>query len=166
MRKVIVAATQMACLDDIQQNIATAEKLVREAAAKGAQIVLLQELFEGPYFCQDELPEFLDLAQPMKDHPTLAHFSRLAKELSVVLPVHFLNSRMWLVSTLLRLLMLMAASLASIVKHTYPMALVIKKNFIFPQAIPVIGFGTQQLDELVWVYAGINGFLNQPVRWH
>lgn len=89
MRKVIVAATQMACLDDIQQNIATAEKLVREAAAKGAQIVLLQELFEGPYFCQDELPEFLDLAQPMKDHPTLAHFSRLAKELSVVLPVSF-----------------------------------------------------------------------------
>lgn len=89
MRKVRVAATQMSCVDDIQQNIATAEKLVREAAGKGAQVILLQELFEGLYFCQDELAEFLDRAKLLTDHPTLAYFSQLAKELSVVLPISF-----------------------------------------------------------------------------
>ena len=89
MRKITVAATQMACVDGAQENIATAEKLVREAAAKGAQVILLQELFEGLYFCQDELPDFLDRAKPVKDHPTLAHFSQLAKALGVVLPISF-----------------------------------------------------------------------------
>ena len=89
MRKITVAATQMACVDDLQQNIATAEKLLREAASKGAQVILIQELFENLYFCQDELSEHLALAQPAKDHPTLAHFSKLAKELNVVLPVSF-----------------------------------------------------------------------------
>ena len=51
MRNVTVAATQMACSWDTQTNIEHAERLVREAAAKGAQIILLQELFETPYFC-------------------------------------------------------------------------------------------------------------------
>jgi len=63
--------------------------LVREAAGQGAQVILVQELFEGLYFCQDELPKFLDRAQPVKDHPTLAYFSELAKELEVVLPISF-----------------------------------------------------------------------------
>lgn len=52
MRKVTVAATQMACSWDREATLAKAEKLVREAAAKGANIILLQELFETPYFCQ------------------------------------------------------------------------------------------------------------------
>jgi N-carbamoylputrescine amidase len=87
MRQVTVAATQMACSWDHAGNIARAEALVRHAAAEGAQIILLQELFETPYFCQDELPEFFSLATPLAENPAIAHFARIAKELAVVLPI-------------------------------------------------------------------------------
>ena len=89
MREVTVAATQMACSSNLEENVATAEKLVRDAARAGANIILIQELFEGLYFCQDELPEFFDQSKPVKDHPTIAHFQSLAKELEVVLPISF-----------------------------------------------------------------------------
>lgn len=89
MRTVTVAATQMACTWDIPGNIARAESLIRKAAAKGAQIVLIQELFEAPYFCQDQIGEFFDMAKPFEYNPLIAHFSRLAAELDVVLPVSF-----------------------------------------------------------------------------
>ncbi|MFK7868901.1 MAG: N-carbamoylputrescine amidase [Roseobacter sp.] len=89
MREVTVAATQMACSDDVDENIAKGENLIRQAAASGANIILLQELFEGLYFCQDEDPRHLKRARPAEGHPTLAHFQSLAKELGVVLPVSF-----------------------------------------------------------------------------
>lgn len=88
-RTVTVAATQMACSWDLPGNIARAEKLVREAASKGAQIVLIQELFEAPYFCQDQIAEFFDLAKPAHDNPLIEHFAALAEELNVVIPVSF-----------------------------------------------------------------------------
>ena len=89
MRKVTVAAIQMACSPDRDKNIANADRLVRQAAGDGANIILLQELFEDVYFCQNERPEDLDRAAPADGHPTLAHFQALAKELGVVLPVSF-----------------------------------------------------------------------------
>ncbi|RJF87757.1 N-carbamoylputrescine amidase [Oleomonas cavernae] len=89
MRNVTVAATQMACDWDTVGNIARAEGLVRAAAAQGAQIILIQELFETPYFCQDQIHDFFDLAQPFDDNPLIAHFARLAAELQVVLPVSY-----------------------------------------------------------------------------
>ncbi|MFA5677164.1 MAG: N-carbamoylputrescine amidase [Pseudomonas sp.] len=88
-RLVTVAATQMSCSWDRQANIAKAEQLVRQAAAQGAQIILIQELFETPYFCQKPNPEYLQLATSVEDNPAIAHFSRLAKELEVVLPISF-----------------------------------------------------------------------------
>jgi N-carbamoylputrescine amidase len=87
MRKVTVAATQMACGTDAAANIARAEKLVRDAAAKGAQIILIQELFETPYFCQDEIHAFFNLAKPLSENAAIAHFAPIAKELGVVLPI-------------------------------------------------------------------------------
>jgi N-carbamoylputrescine amidase len=87
MRKVTVAATQMACEADASANIARAEKLVREAAAKGAQIILIQELFETRYFCQDEIHAFFNLAKPLSENAAIAHFAPIAKELGVVLPI-------------------------------------------------------------------------------
>jgi N-carbamoylputrescine amidase len=92
MRRVTLSATQMACTEDREANIARAESLVRRAAGEGADIVLLQELFEGPYFCQDELPEHLARARPAEEHPNLARFERLAAELGVVLPVSFFEA--------------------------------------------------------------------------
>ena len=87
MTSLTVAATQMACGTDRSKNIAQGEKLVREAAAKGAKLILLQELFETPYFCKDVKPAFMDLALPVEENPAVAHMSALAKELGVVLPV-------------------------------------------------------------------------------
>lgn len=89
MRQVTVAATQMACSWNREANLAEAEALLREAAGRGAQVVLIQELFETPYFCVDQKQEHFALAHPAKDHPLLARMSTLAQELGVVLPVSF-----------------------------------------------------------------------------
>lgn len=89
MRHVTVAATQMACDWDRERNVARAEELVREAASRGAHVVLLQELFETPYFCKDQVSQYFGLAHSVDDHPLLMRMSRLAAELGVVLPVSF-----------------------------------------------------------------------------
>lgn len=89
MRQVTLAATQMACSWDTDQNIATADRLVREAAGRGANIILIQELFETPYFCQDQFSDFHVLARPLAGNALVAHFARLAQELGVVLPVSY-----------------------------------------------------------------------------
>jgi len=89
MRTVTLAATQFACGWDIEKNLARAEALVRQAAGQGAQIILLQELFETPYFCQDQSADHYALARPFADNPVIARFARLAGELGVVLPVSF-----------------------------------------------------------------------------
>ena len=89
MREVTVAATQMACNWDRDRNVARAEALVRDAARRGASIVLLQELLETPYFCKDQSARHFALAQPIEGHPLIARMSRLAAELRVVLPVSF-----------------------------------------------------------------------------
>src|SRR5580698_6743997 len=87
MSKVTVAATQMACSWDRDANMARAEKLIREAARRGANVVLIQELFETPYFCKDHDSGHFDLAKPLEGHPAVEHFRGLARELDVVLPV-------------------------------------------------------------------------------
>ncbi|WP_417584642.1 N-carbamoylputrescine amidase [Nitrincola sp.] len=89
MRKVSVAATQMPCGWDVEENIASAEALVRQAHAQGAQIILLQELFERCYFCQKQIYDYLSFATTLEDNPAIAHFSRIAAELQVVLPISF-----------------------------------------------------------------------------
>ena len=89
MRPLVVAAVQMAMTDDVATNVATAERLVRDAAARGARLIQIPELFEGHYFCTDQLAEHMTRARPLEGHPTIAHFSRLAAELRVVLPVSF-----------------------------------------------------------------------------
>ncbi len=88
-RIVSVAITQMACSWDVSANIAKAEQLVREAAKQGAQIILLQELFETPYFCKKPNPDYLQLATTVADNPAIVHFQKIAKELKVVLPISF-----------------------------------------------------------------------------
>ncbi|NLL80101.1 MAG: N-carbamoylputrescine amidase [Clostridiales bacterium] len=89
MRKVTVAATQMSCGPGREENIKKAEKLVRQAAGKGANIILLQELFETLYFCQKEKENYFALASAKEENAAIRHFSKLAKELQVVLPISF-----------------------------------------------------------------------------
>lgn len=86
-RPLIVATTQFACSWDLQSNLDQAEQLVRQAAAQGAQLILLQELFATPYFCIEQDHKHLALAEEFSSSPLLKRFSALAKELGVVLPL-------------------------------------------------------------------------------
>ncbi len=89
MRKVKVAATQMSCSWNREEVLDKAEKLVRKAAAEGANIILLQELFETTYFCQKQKFEYFDLAKPLSENAAVKRFTEVAKELQVVLPISF-----------------------------------------------------------------------------
>eukprot|EP01039_Chlorochromonas_danica_P002331 gene2331-2553_t len=91
MAKIVrVAAIQMACSTSSQENIAKAEAMVRQAAQQGAQIILLQELFEQHYFCQEQASQYFDWAhEDVPQDSFLQHFASLAKQLSVVLPISF-----------------------------------------------------------------------------
>ena len=84
-----VAAVQMSCTASVEENIARADALVRRAAKEGAQIILLPELFERPYFCQERRYEYYDYALPCRDNPAVQHFAKLCAELDVVIPVSF-----------------------------------------------------------------------------
>jgi N-carbamoylputrescine amidase len=88
-RPITLATIQMACGWDGAANIARAEELVREAARRGAQIILLPELFETPYFCIEQDARHLKLARAVDDNPAVRHFSAVARELAVVLPISF-----------------------------------------------------------------------------
>ena len=88
-RTVTVAAVQMACSRRVEENIEKADRLVREAAAGGAQIVLLPELFERQYFCQERRYEYYGYARSLEENEAVCHFTRLARELSLVIPVSF-----------------------------------------------------------------------------
>jgi N-carbamoylputrescine amidase len=93
MRIVKVAATQMSCSGNIDENISKAEKLVREAAAQGAQIIQLQELFETPYFCQKQKSDYYAYATELEQNKAINHFREIAKELQVVLPISFYEKK-------------------------------------------------------------------------
>lgn len=92
MSKVTVAATQMSCSWNVDANIAKAENLVRRAAAAGGQIILLQELFETPYFCQVKDESYFNLASELADNKAIQYFQAIARELKVVLPLSFFES--------------------------------------------------------------------------
>jgi len=89
MKNVTVAAVQMYCNRSRDENIEAADRLVREAAAKGAQIVLLPELFETWYFCQERNYASYALAATVEGNPAVSHFRKVAAELKLVLPVSF-----------------------------------------------------------------------------
>lgn len=89
MRKVNVASVQMRCGARVEDNLERAEALVRQAAKNGANVILLPELFERPYFCQERQYGYYHYAKTVDDNEAVLHFSRVAKELGVVIPVSF-----------------------------------------------------------------------------
>lgn len=84
-----VSTIQMSMSEDKEANIAKAERLVREAASNGAQIVLLPELFEGLYFCKDMDAKYFSWATPRENNPLISRFASLAKELKIVLLISY-----------------------------------------------------------------------------
>jgi N-carbamoylputrescine amidase len=89
MRNVKVAAVQMRMVSEPEKNIETAEKLVREAAQQGANVILIPELFERPYFCQERQYEYYAYAVEVEKDPAVIRFMQVARELHVVIPVSF-----------------------------------------------------------------------------
>lgn len=89
MRNVTIGAVQMKCGAAAGENIEKADGLVREAAQRGANVILLPELFERPYFCQERRYEYYSFAKPLLENDAVRHFQRRAKELGVVIPVSF-----------------------------------------------------------------------------
>jgi N-carbamoylputrescine amidase len=91
-RAVTVAALQLSCDWNVERNIAKAEAAVRTAARAGAQIILLPELFETPYFCIEQDVRHLELARTLEASRAVQHFRAVARELQLVLPVSFFES--------------------------------------------------------------------------
>lgn len=89
MRKVKVAAIQMSMTDSVEENIASAEAKVREAAASGAKVILLPELFERPYFCQERRYDYYSYATPVNENPAVLRFAEVCRELEIVMPISF-----------------------------------------------------------------------------
>ncbi len=89
MSKIKVAAVQMSCSTVVSENIEKAEKLVRKAAADGAKIILLPELFERQYFCQERRYDYYAFAKSTEENDAVCHFKKIAKELDIVIPVSF-----------------------------------------------------------------------------
>lgn len=89
MSEVTLAAIQMACGEDREENLEKAERMVRKAAEQGGQVILLQEFYQTPYFCKDQLPGNFDLARTLEEDPGIARLSKVAAELEVVLPLSF-----------------------------------------------------------------------------
>lgn len=89
MPQTMVAAVQMSCATEPSENIAHAEELVRQAAAKGAQIILLPELFERPYFCQERRYEYYAYATTVAENPAVQRFREVCQELEIVIPISF-----------------------------------------------------------------------------
>jgi len=87
--QVTVAATQMHCTWDIDANVERAESLIHEAADAGALIILIQELFETPYFCIDEQHQHFELAHTLAEQPTIKRMQDIARKRELVLPVSF-----------------------------------------------------------------------------
>jgi N-carbamoylputrescine amidase len=77
----------MSMTDDVDDNVTRAESFVRTAASRGANVILVPELFEGHYFCKEMLPTNFSRAQEVSRHPTIGHFQDVARELNVVLPI-------------------------------------------------------------------------------
>jgi N-carbamoylputrescine amidase len=84
-----VAAIQAKISPNLNENIEKLTHFVETAAKGGSQVILMPELFEGPYFCREEKDDFFSWAKPATNHPTITHFQKVAKTLNVALPVSF-----------------------------------------------------------------------------
>ncbi len=84
-----IGVVQCALGESVEKNVARVERLVREAATRGARLILVPELFEGPYFCREERDSYFEWAREAEGHPTITRFQALAAELNAVLPVSF-----------------------------------------------------------------------------
>ena len=89
MRKVTIGTVQMQCRKTVEENIQKADSMVRLAAEQGANVILLPELCERPYFCQERRYDYYEYAKPVMENDAVLHFQETARELQAVIPVSF-----------------------------------------------------------------------------
>ncbi len=166
MRNVRVAAIQMQCAKDVATNIQTAERLVRQAAKQGAQIILLPELFERPYFCQERQYDYYQHAQSVTENTAIQHFKVIAKELQLVLPISFYEKDGNVLYNSIAVIDADGEVLGVYRKPTYQMTITIKKNFISRLVTLVSRSGILAMPRLGSVSVGINGSLKQRAVLH
>ena len=165
MRKVTVAAVQMACAADPEQNRRTAAEMVRRAAADGAQIILLPELFENRYFCQERRYESYALATSPAENPAVRQMQALAAELGVVIPVSFYERAG---TALYNSVAVIDAdgSICGIYRKTHiPDDHFYQEKFYFTPATPASVSGTHAMPESAWASAGTSGFRRRHAAW-
>ena len=162
MTTVTVAATQMACSWDKAANLAKAEELIRSAAAKGANIILIQELFETPYFCIEVHESHLDLATTLAENTAFARFQALAKELNVVLPFSWFEQAGVVRFNSVAMIDAGGELLGVYRKTHIPESDGYLEKYYFSPVIRASRFGTPVLVKWGWGFAGISGSLKQP----
>ncbi len=165
MSEVTVAITQMASENDWQKNCDKAETLTREAAARGAKLVLLQELFDGDYFCIEQHARFFRQAHEIDRHPTVKRFAALAKELGVVLPVSVFESAGNAHYNTTVIVDADGKELGIYRKSHIPDGRGYQEKFYFSPAIPASRCGTPPWAASGLASAGTSGFRNVPAPW-
>lgn len=166
MRKVKTAAIQMQCSTELQENLEKAEKKIREAAAEGANIILLPELFEREYFCQQRRYDFYHYAKPAEENEAVQMGVRLAKELGVVLPISFYEKEVNNLYNSIACIDADGTILGIYRKHIFRMTTIIRKNFILRRAILDFASLRPDMERSASESAGISGFQRVPDAWH
>ena len=165
MRKVTIGAVQMRCVPDAAENIEKADALVRQAAEAGAGVILLPELFERPYFCQERRYEYYHYAKPVEENDAVRHFRRVAKELEAVIPVSFYeqdNTRLYNSAAVIDA----DGEILGVYRKTHiPDDHFTRKNSIFHRETADSACGIPDLERLAWGSAGISGFRRRRGAW-
>ena len=142
-----VAATQMSCSWQLEDNLSKAKNIIYEAAKKGANIILLQELFQTPYFCIQYDEKIFRLAQPYENNKIINEMAEIAKKLNVVLPISFFEKENNAYYNSIAVIDSDGKILGNIGSLIFQMDLAIWKNTILIQVIQVLKFGKQNLEK-------------------
>ena len=163
MNRVKVAAIQMRCAASLEENLKKAEAMVRKAAAEGANVILLPELFEREYFCQQRRYDFYHYAKPVMENDAVRMGMRLAAELGVVLPISFYERD---VNNLYNSIACIDAdgTVLGVYRKTHiPDDHYYQEKFYF--TIPDFRYFLRATAESAWESAGISGFRRARAVW-
>jgi N-carbamoylputrescine amidase len=164
MTMLTVAALQLAFSDDIDANIAAVSELIREAASKGANVILPPELFEGHYFCQVEDEGLFARAKPTEQHPCVIAMRKLAAELGVYIPTSFFEADGPHHYNSLAMIDDKGAIMGVYRKSHIPDGPAMRRNSISAPAIAASRYGPPRRLRSASASAGINGIPKPPGR--
>ena len=165
VRNVRCAAVQMCCSRNVAENIEKAEVLVRQAAAEGAQVILLPELFERQYFCQERRYDYYQFATPVMENPAVRYFQGVCASLQVVIPISFYERD---VNRLFNSVAMIDAdgSILGVYRKTHiPDDHFYQEKFILHREILVLRYLIQPTEKWVLASAGTSGFRRLPELW-